>query len=93
MVTLRFRILKQKDTVAKLRGPIRDLTREMPVEHGSGPRAMTFGLPPVRLVADFRASVMGIKLKSPSSVPTVSIYWHPRSVVLVQRDADTTISS
>ena len=34
---------------------------------------MTFGLPPVRLVADFRASAMGIKPKSPGSVATVSI--------------------
>ena len=33
---------------------------------------MTFGLPPVRLVADFRASAMGIKPKSPGSVATVS---------------------
>ena len=35
---------------------------------------MTFGLPPVRLVADFRASAMGIKPKSPGSVATVSLY-------------------
>ena len=34
---------------------------------------MTFGLPPVRLVADFRASAMGIKPKSPGSVATVSL--------------------
>ncbi len=34
---------------------------------------MKFGLPPVRLVADFRASAMGIKPKSPGSVATVSI--------------------
>ena len=33
---------------------------------------MTFGLPPVRLVVDFRASAMGIKPKSPGSVATVS---------------------
>ena len=33
---------------------------------------MMFGLPPVRLVADFRASAMGIKPKSPGSVATVS---------------------
>ena len=33
---------------------------------------MTFGLPPVRLVADFRASAMGIKPKSPGCVATVS---------------------
>jgi len=33
---------------------------------------MTFGLPPVRLVADFRASAMGIKPKSPGSVAIVS---------------------
>jgi len=33
---------------------------------------MTFGLPPVRLVADFSASAMGIKPKSPGSVATVS---------------------
>ena len=33
---------------------------------------MTFDLPPVRLVADFRASAMGIKPKSPGSVATVS---------------------
>ncbi len=33
---------------------------------------MTFGLPPVRLVADFRALAMGIKPKSPGSVATVS---------------------
>jgi len=32
---------------------------------------MMFGLPPVRLVADFRASAMGIKPKSPGSVATV----------------------
>ena len=53
------------ETVARLPGPIRDLAREIPGEHGSGPRAMTFGLPPVRLVAHFRASAMGIKPKSP----------------------------
>jgi hypothetical protein len=35
---------------------------------------MTFGLPPVRHVADFRASAMGIKPKSPGSVATVSYY-------------------
>jgi len=61
------------ETVARLPGPIRDLAREIPGEHGSGPRAMTFDLPPVRLVADFRASAMGIKPKSPGSVATVSI--------------------
>ena len=33
---------------------------------------MTFGLPPVRLVADFSASALGIKPKSPGSVATVS---------------------
>ena len=33
---------------------------------------MMFGLPPVRLVAYFRASAMGIKPKSPGSVATVS---------------------
>ena len=33
---------------------------------------MTFDLPPVRLVADFKASAMGIKPKSPGSVATVS---------------------
>ena len=33
---------------------------------------MTFDLLPVRLVADFRASAMGIKPKSPGSVATVS---------------------
>jgi hypothetical protein len=62
------------ETVARLPGPIRDLAREIPGEHGSGPHAMTFGLPPVRLVADFRASAMGIKPKSPGSVATVSSF-------------------
>jgi len=62
----------KRETVARLPGPIRDLAREIPGEHGSGPRAMTFGLPPVRLVADFRASAMGIKPKSPGSVAIVS---------------------
>ena len=33
---------------------------------------MMFGLPPVRLVADFRALAMGIKPTSPGSVATVS---------------------
>ena len=33
---------------------------------------MKFDLPPVRLVADFKASAMGIKPKSPGSVATVS---------------------
>ena len=61
------------ETVARLPGPIRDLAREIPGEHGSGPRAMTFGLPPVRLVVNFRASAMGIKPKSPGSVATVSL--------------------
>ncbi len=60
------------ETVARLPGPIRGLAREIPGEHGSGPRAMTFGLPPVRLVADFRASAMGSKSNSPGSVATVS---------------------
>ena len=62
----------KNETVARLPGPIRDLAREIPGEHGSGPRAMTFGLPPVRLVVDSRASAMGIKPKSPGSVATVS---------------------
>jgi len=62
------------ETVARLPGPIRNLARELPGEHGSGPRAMMFGLPPLRLVADFRASAMGIKPKSPGSVATVSFY-------------------
>ncbi len=62
----------ETETVARLPGPIRDLTREIPGEHGSGPRAMTFGLPPVRLVADVRASAMGTKPKSPGSIATVS---------------------
>src|SRR5208282_5957073 len=60
------------ETVARLPGPIRDLAREIPGEHGSGPRAMTFGLPPVRLVADFRALAVGTKTKSPGNVATVS---------------------
>ena len=64
--------VEHKETVARLPGPIRDLAREIPGEHGSGPRAMTFDLPPVRLVADFRASAMGIKPKSPGSVATFS---------------------
>ncbi len=33
---------------------------------------MTFGLPPVGLVADFRASAMGIKPNSPGSLAIVS---------------------
>jgi hypothetical protein len=42
---------------------------------------MTFGFSPARLVADFRASAMGIKPKSPGSIATVSFlfrcYSHP----------------
>src|SRR5271165_1614037 len=60
------------ETVARQPGPIRDLAREIPGEQGSGPRAMTFGFSPARLVADFRASAMGFKPKSPGSVATVS---------------------
>ncbi len=33
--------LRLIETVARLPGPIRDLAREIPGEHGSGPRAMT----------------------------------------------------
>ena len=44
---------------------------------------MMFGLPPVRLVADFRASAMGIKPKSPGSVATVSFFLMFRHRVLL----------
>ncbi len=80
--------LRLIETVARLPGPIRDLAREIPGEHGSGPRAMTFGLPPVRLVAYFRASAMGIKPKSHGSVATVS---SNRSIDESQPDRDRPI--
>ena len=63
------------ETVARLPGPIRDLAREIPGEHGSGPRAMTFDLPPVRLVADFRASAMPPAFHSPRASATRPDLW------------------